>query len=136
MGSMNQLRFLTLDDNNLNGPIPESWSGMSELRVFLINNNENISGTLPSFFGSLSGLQLISFFNTNVSGTIPTQLGRLSNLRNLFLHLTDLTGTMPQEICNLVRLDDNDTTKNLIQLTSDCAGSNPRVVCDCCTACF
>lgn len=136
MGSMDQLRFLTLDDNNLVGSVPESWSGMNDLRVFMINNNDGIDGTVPSFFGDIAGLQLLSFFNTNVSGTIPSELGQLTGLRNLFLHLTDLTGTMPQEICDLVKVDDNDQSRELVQLTADCGGNNPSVQCDCCTACF
>ena len=135
---MDKLKFLTLDSNFLSGPIPDSFADLDDLRVLTLHNNENINGTIPTFVEDLRDMQLLSLFNTGLTGTIPTELGRMDDLRNLFLHNTELSGTMPQEICDLRSFDENDG-KRLVQLTADCSGPTPKVVCpqpSCCTACF
>ena len=130
---MDVLRFIRLDRNELSGSIPPEWSNLEALRVLFLNNNPDITGTIPTFLGEFEDLQQLSLFDTGISGTVPTELGELSQLVNLFLHFTDLTGTMPQEICDLR------SSGALNFLTANCAGENPQLQCsqpDCCTVCF
>lgn len=100
--------------------------------VLTLHNNVDLTGAIPTEVGQLTQLMLLSLFGTGLSGPIPTELGRLLSLERLFLHFTGLTGTMPAEICALRAL-------NLVQLSANCAGANPAVICpqpSCCTVCF
>ena len=102
--------------------------------------NNDFTGSIPTQLGSLSNVRKWSILLYDVTPLSPTfsstravlSLGYFSK-EVMFLHSNLFEGSMPSEICNLR------TTGALTQLTADCAGENPAVVCpqpSCCTACF
>jgi hypothetical protein len=94
--------------------------------------NNALTGTIPSEFSTFSNIKSLSVFGNKLNGPIPSELGLLTSLERLILHFNDFTGTMPAEICALRK-------GALFQLTANCAGDNPPVICEqpeCCTVCF
>lgn len=122
--------FLTLNNNNFEGPIPDSFQDLRNLRAFAVQSNR-LNGMIPAFFGDLVNLETINLFDNFFTGEVPTELGRLTNLVNLFVHFNPLSGSMPAEVCAL-------RDGNLRQLVADC-GPGGTIQCqqpECCTACF
>jgi len=54
---------------------------LQELRL----EDNSLSGTLPSFLGSLRNLQDLELHENSLSGTLPSEYGSLSNLQELRL---------------------------------------------------
>ncbi len=120
LNSMSRLEELNLWGNNLgdNGTrsIP-NLSGMSSLRLLKLQSN-NLTGTIPTWFGNLTNLSGLYLHDNNLSGTIPSQLGRLTRLVRLWLDRNDLTGTIPAELGNMsslrtLNLRDNQLTGSI-----------------------
>ena len=80
MGSLVNLRSLSLGDNQLTGGIP------AEL-------------------GNLANLERLRLFNNQLTGEIPDELGRLTNLTVLHLSGNQLTGCVPASLRDVA---DND----------------------------
>ena len=70
---------LSLEDNGLNGPIPD-LSALNQLEHLSLDNNE-LSGPIPEL-GALNQLGLLSLASNQLSGSIP-DLSALTNLRDL-----------------------------------------------------
>merc|ERR1712070_625223 len=71
------------------------------------------TGTIPTWFGELTRLELLDLDWNRISGTIPTELGLLTSLKYLMLNRNLLTGTVPTQISylphlKLLMLDTND----------------------------
>lgn len=114
--------YLTISDRAVSSCLPE---------VLTLHNN-TLTGKIPSALSNYPRIQILSLFGNKLEGSIPSELGRLTTLERLYLHFNDLTGTMPPEICALRQ-------QKLFQLSANCAGDNPPVVCEqpaCCTVCF
>ena len=107
-------------------------ANFSSVPVAFTAHNNALEGTIPVELTQNTLLETLSLYDNKFSGSIPSEFGLMTNLERLLVHSNDFTGTMPLEICALRNL-------NLIQLTADCAGDNPKVVCpqpSCCTLCF
>lgn len=119
---------LNLNHANLSGWLPSvKFAGVT--KVFL-DNNDGLVGSLPSTLNQLlPNLEVLYLQETSIGGTIPSEVGLLTSLRELLLDRTHLVGSMPSEICALPQLEN---------LHADCKHGpslDPRVSCDCCTAC-
>jgi hypothetical protein len=120
---VNQLNTLLLDQNNLEGPIPEIFNNLTSLQVWTLNDNPRLNGTLPRFLPdlrqlwaqntSLSGtlpdfeatlLRVLYLSGTQVSGTIPPSIGNLTSLEYLYLDRTGINGSIPAELVQCSRL--------------------------------
>lgn len=121
---MQNLKQLDLDKNAMDGELIIDGEGSIER---LDINFNNFSGSID-FLASFPNLVEAQLDNNMFDGTIPDNLGSLTNLRILTLHGNALTGTMPQSVCDL-------KDHKLKYLMADCDGSNPKVVCPCCTHC-
>jgi len=125
LGNNADLKDIKLNDNKLSGIIPSKLYQMKKLRIFDFSMNQ-LTGTIPSFVITSSVTERIRVSDTMISGTIPNSFGNFSRLSEMNLHGTRLKGTVPSNICDL-RLD---------ELTANCDGENPDVVCSCCTLCL
>ena len=87
----------------------DSWDGITvagtPARVTELDfESGDLTGTLPSALGSLTGLTTLNFAQNFLTGTIPSTLGNLTNLTNLWLGDNQLTGTIPSQLGNLSNL--------------------------------
>ena len=99
------LEQLVLGSTRLHGTIPTSF-GLMENLCLLSLPSSTLSGTLPAELGRLSNLQLLALqFSEHIGGTIPTEFGMMENLRILHLAGTDLDGPIPTELGRLSNLE-------------------------------
>ena len=92
---------------------------MSNLTYLWLQDNQQLTGSIPSELGNLSNLVTLWLSNNQLSGAIPVELGNLSNLRYLRLYYNQLSGTIPVELCNLLSLQD------LVLFSNQLSGSLP-----------
>ena len=98
---------LSLNDNNLQGPIPVELGQLSNLKELYLYGNL-LTGTMPSELGLLANLKTSDLRENQLTGTMPSELGLLANLKTLDLRGNQLTGTIPSELgllANLTRLE-------------------------------
>jgi len=62
-------------------------------------NDKNLSGTISSSIGSLTGLELVSLHSNNLKGVIPRSMGEIISLKTLILYSNLLSGSIPLELC-------------------------------------
>ena len=142
---------------------PEPVLLVGEQIVGLSLPDNNLVGFLSTVkeIGLLADLEVLDLSRNHLEGTIPKDIGRLLKLRSLLLSGNTLSGALPSTITGggssssshygllqVVRLEDNQQFTGLdgfrfappcneapLELSSDCAGGKPKVVCPCCTLC-
>ena len=108
---VNTIDQIDFEDNNLGGTIPEELARLKNMR-FLSLEQGSMSGPIPAFIGSLSELLIIDFNYNKFTGTIPNEIYRLTKLRQLDLDNNELTGTISADVgmlseLEIVQLDHN-----------------------------
>ncbi|PHT49875.1 hypothetical protein CQW23_09622 [Capsicum baccatum] len=83
--------------NNLSGEIPSCFGNISSIRLISLIAN-NFHGTMPDFLGKLGNLEILELAQNNLSGAIPALVFNLSSLRNLELSLNQLEGPIPSSM--------------------------------------
>ncbi|WP_422105659.1 leucine-rich repeat domain-containing protein [Winogradskyella sp.] len=102
--SSNQVTGLSMNNNNVNGTLPESFGDLTNLLSINMRNN-GLTGNLPSSFGNLTNLSVLRFSGNAFTGQIPSGIGSFSNLRDLDFGNNDFSGTIPPELGNLSNLE-------------------------------
>ncbi|CAL9038052.1 unnamed protein product, partial [Musa banksii] len=99
-----RLEHLAIDENLLEGVIPESVGNLSgRLYKFYLGANK-IFGSIPASIGQLSSLALLNMSHNSISGGIPPEVGQLRQLKMLGLADNRLSGEIPAAIGNLTML--------------------------------
>ncbi|KAK9664579.1 hypothetical protein RND81_14G053100 [Saponaria officinalis] len=94
-GDLPFLSFLSLSDEpNVTGPIPQSYSKLSNLQKLELNSN-SLSGPIPSFLGQLKKLQELDLSNNRFTGQIPASIGSLTGLNQFNVSFNQLCGAIP-----------------------------------------
>jgi Leucine-rich repeat (LRR) protein len=125
MTADSNIQFLALQDNKLQGPIPDSINNLSQLYHLDLSNNQ-LTGPIPLALSELSELEyLFLAFNPFEEGIIPHYLGNLLNLRDLSLQKTRRSGHIPPILGNLqnlamLDLGDNELTGNIPGALGSC----------------
>ena len=88
---------LSLPEYGLNGAIPAELGSLSNLIWLFLDNNE-LTGAIPPELGSLANLHYLDLSNNQLTGAIPPELGNLANLENLRLSGNRLTGCIPEPL--------------------------------------
>ena len=98
---------LILDDNNLQGSLPEELFLLTHLKHLSMANNELVS-TIPSqYLGKMTNLQRLDFSKTGLSGPITGKgVGKLTNLQQLDLSGNRFTGSIPLDFGYLSNLEE------------------------------
>ena len=124
--------ILRLDGNQLSGSIPKEFCSLTNSRLLDLSSNA-LTGPLPTTeLLQLQRLQQFKVSKNRLTGPIPSQLGSLPSLRLAWLHLNQFTGAVPNEVCEATSIPDT----GLIFLQADCAPiDNPPNSCRCCTSC-
>ena len=94
---------LDLFGNNMTGTIPTELGNLTGLTNLALDANQ-LSGAIPSELGNLSKLEILGLLSNQLSGTIPPELGNLSVLYHLGLAGNQLTGSVPPELGQLSNL--------------------------------
>ena len=84
-GALDELYWLDLEKNELNGAIPVALADMSSLQALLIGNNK-LKGPIPSGLGNAPALAWLDLSSNELSGGIPDAVGNLSNLARLWIN--------------------------------------------------
>ncbi|KAK1416465.1 hypothetical protein QVD17_32256 [Tagetes erecta] len=93
------LKELIVSDSNLEGEISGPSTNASicsryALEMLDLSQNE-LSGSIPSSLGRLTGLRALSFGSNRLNGPIPEALGRLRFLEVLDLSFNQINGPIP-----------------------------------------
>ncbi|XWS10851.1 hypothetical protein CRYUN_Cryun38cG0033400 [Craigia yunnanensis] len=90
------LRSFHVDNNQLEGPIPQSLVNCKDLEVLDFGNNK-LNGTFPSWLGNLKNLQILVLHSNRFYGHIsnPEVASSFSHLRIIDLSNNDFNGCFP-----------------------------------------
>ncbi|XP_052176639.1 receptor-like protein 13 [Diospyros lotus] len=121
------LRFLSLRNNNFEGPIPIEFCELQDLIALDLSNNYFI-GIVPSCFSNLEKVEFVWLSNNRLSGPFPEAfhysfdlrvldlsnnrlsndiskwIGNLSQMQMLLLKNNSFEGNIPNQICHLSSL--------------------------------
>ncbi|XVF15025.1 hypothetical protein REPUB_Repub09cG0113900 [Reevesia pubescens] len=90
---------LDLSSNNLSGMIPSGFGSCSILESFDVSSN-NFTGKLPiEIFQNISSLKKLGLGFNYFSGPLPESMSSLSNLEVLDLSSNNLSGSIPASLC-------------------------------------
>lgn len=104
IGNSSSLQVLVLNENQFKGAIPNFFSKLSEnfKQLGLLAND--LSGTVPSSIGNLTGLARLELNNNNLKGPIEGWVGNLNNLEGIILDANNFNGPIPSTVGNLTKL--------------------------------
>lgn len=108
---LDQLQWLNVSSNSINGSIPFSLFSLLSLRVLDLSENF-ISGELPELAGELQSLEVIDLSENSLEGNIPRNLSRLQNLTMVSLRGNYFSGNLQPGSFNRVKY--LDLSSNLI----------------------
>ena len=104
LGNLANLEVLVLAQNKLSGGIPPELGNLTKLRILRLWGNE-LTGTIPAELSKLTNLLDLSLSQNQLTGAIPAWVGSLANLQWLYLSGNELTGTIPAELARLTKLE-------------------------------
>jgi len=100
---LDQLNFLAIQNANINGEIPFSYSKLSSMIGFDCSANR-IGGSIDVVINWLS-VQILNMNNNTFTGPISADIGDLEFLTDLRLQDNTFTGEIPQTFKNLASLE-------------------------------
>ncbi|KAK1290703.1 putative inactive receptor kinase [Acorus calamus] len=110
---LDQLRLLSLKNNNLSSNIATlNLSSWKDLKLLYLSNN-HLHGQLPNEIGCLRRLHRLDLSGNRLSGVIPVALGRLTRLVTLRLEHNSFSGTL-QPLSGLSSISDFNVSENAL----------------------
>ncbi|XP_010268651.1 PREDICTED: LRR receptor-like serine/threonine-protein kinase HSL2 [Nelumbo nucifera] len=97
LGNLTALKWFDASQNNLTGRLPGKLAGLHLVSLAL--NDNNLEGEIPEILSSNPGLAQLKLFNNSFSGTLPLDLGRNSNLEDFDVSSNSLVGKLPPYLC-------------------------------------
>ena len=82
IGGAQNLIELSLDDTELDGPLPDELFQLTNLKSLRCQFC-GITGTLPKSFAQMSSLENLNLYGNLLTGKIPSEIGALSELQTL-----------------------------------------------------
>ncbi|CAM0948561.1 unnamed protein product [Alopecurus aequalis] len=121
LGHLQKLHTLFLNNNNLNGIIPDSLTNCSNLANLDLSLNQ-LTGVIPPRIGNLTKLIGLSLNRNNFTGIIPPALGTIATLMGVYLEENQLSGQIPHELWQM---------PNIVELTlsqNSLSGGIPQIL--------
>ncbi|RXI05278.1 hypothetical protein DVH24_006535 [Malus domestica] len=130
LGDLQNLQYLSLNFNNLSGPIPSTIFNTSKLiGISLVGNH--LSGSLPADIGlGIPNIQKIFVGMNKLSGVIPIFISNASKLTHVDMSENSFSGFIPNKLCALTNLEYLSLYKNNLTIHT----STPEVNILCCFA--
>lgn len=108
---MEELTYLSLGWLWLDGPLPEGFGQLKNLRTLSIqgrfnylitpHSDKNIKGPIPEDLYDCTNLRTLRIVDTDISGTVSPKISNLKQLSYLNLSYNQLSGTLPTELTEL-----------------------------------
>ncbi|XP_073266268.1 uncharacterized protein [Populus alba] len=95
--------ILNLDDNDLEGNLPEELGKLRKLENLYLSSNK-FNGSIPATYAQLVNLQVFVVGGNYLSGKIPNYFGKWVNLTKLILIGNNFKGNLPAETFSLPKL--------------------------------
>nr|TKS09685.1 putative LRR receptor-like serine/threonine-protein kinase [Populus alba] len=92
-----------LDDNDLEGNLPEELGKLRKLENLYLSSNK-FNGSIPATYAQLVNLQVFVVGGNYLSGKIPNYFGKWVNLTKLILIGNNFKGNLPAETFSLPKL--------------------------------
>ncbi|XP_010505202.1 PREDICTED: leucine-rich repeat receptor-like protein kinase PXC1 [Camelina sativa] len=93
LSSLDQLRFLDLHDNRLNGTV-SPLTNCTNLRLVYLAGND-LSGEIPKEISSLKRMIRLDLSDNNIRGVIPREILGFTRVLTIRLQNNELTGRIP-----------------------------------------
>jgi Leucine-rich repeat (LRR) protein len=100
IGSLTYLVELDLDDNALTGSLPPSLGQLKFLEIVDLDTNQ-LAGDIPESLYDATALRVLDLDSNALTGTISTQIGSLSSLYFVQLNSNQLEGSIPMQLGSL-----------------------------------
>ncbi|KAH7651415.1 Non-specific serine/threonine protein kinase protein [Dioscorea alata] len=94
---------IILKGQNLPGTLPDEFSSLTHLQVIDLTRNY-LNGTIPTAWASLPLIKL-SLLGNRINGSIPEELGGITTLQELILEDNQMQGPIPESLGNLINLE-------------------------------
>ena len=82
-GHITSIKFNSTNGNNLTGTIPNSFVSLSHLTTISFNNEVNLYGTIPPSIFDIENITVFQLSNVNISGAISTKISKWTKLESL-----------------------------------------------------
>eukprot|EP01018_Ginkgo_biloba_P031507 Gb_22859 [translate_table: standard] len=116
LANCSNLQVLRMANNRLEGRIPEELGNLQKLHFLHIQKNK-LGGSLPRSLGNCTELQALDLGNNAFAGNIPAWIGDLSKLQVLVLRSNYFRGKIPSEFSQMDNLHVLDISSNCISGT-------------------
>ncbi len=120
-GVFSKLQLLWTFYNNFDHPtFPSSWGGMTAMQQIQV---DGLYGPMPDWFSGWTDLEVLVIINGWLTGNFPASLCDSTKIQNLRIFNNSLTGQIPRCICTFRALTDIEISDN--QFTGpmpDCIG--------------
>nr|XP_023904440.1 receptor kinase-like protein Xa21 [Quercus suber] len=107
LGTLSKLQFINFEEiacNNFGGELPKCIANFPTTLIYLLLNNNTISGNIPTGIGNLTNLEELDMGNNKLSGHITFEIGKLHKLQILDLSANNIFGNIPYSLGNLTIL--------------------------------
>ncbi|KAL5545361.1 hypothetical protein UlMin_009145 [Ulmus minor] len=115
LANCSKLEMLGLSRNNFGGAFPDSIGNLTSQLQRLYLSGNHIHGSIPSSFGNLINLNTLSMKQNQLTGVIPDYLGKFENLQVLILGENRISGKIPSSLGNLTRLFQLELPENKLE---------------------
>ncbi|KAL0359104.1 UNVERIFIED_CONTAM: putative LRR receptor-like serine/threonine-protein kinase IRK [Sesamum angustifolium] len=103
IGNCLLLRSIDLSRNLLSGGLPSTMQKLSLCNDLVLGDN-GFMGEVPQWIGDMRSLVTIDLSENNFTGQVPDSLGKLQSVKILNVSKNALTGSLPEAMSNCVNL--------------------------------
>ena len=94
IGLLSKLSLLSLEEAHLIGSIPDTLGNCTSMRVLYLENNPELSGTIPTTLARMTDLEKLVMYTNQLSGTVPTEFTAFTNLVHFGMSDSNITGNI------------------------------------------